>query len=114
MGTMESLPQEFHQVIACNSEHEHIKYADANSLKGQISRTMSLQDFPPITDKAHQARKQCPSRISIICCFFILDAFHYVSANVLNRADLKATSGAFQKHSSAVQADRVQIQPPEG
>lgn len=36
MGTMESLPQEFHQVIACNSEQEHIKDADAKPLKGQI------------------------------------------------------------------------------
>lgn len=62
MGGMESLPQEFHQVIACNSEHEHIKYADANTLKGQINRTMSFQDFHPIIDKTHQARKQCPSR----------------------------------------------------
>lgn len=33
MGTMESLPQEFHQVIACNSEQEHIKDADAKPLK---------------------------------------------------------------------------------
>lgn len=27
---MESLPQEFHQVIACNAKHEHIKDAAAN------------------------------------------------------------------------------------
>lgn len=34
MGTMEPLPQEFHQVIACNAKHEHIKdaAADAKSL----------------------------------------------------------------------------------
>lgn len=31
MGTMESLPQEFHQVIACNAKHEHIKDAAANA-----------------------------------------------------------------------------------
>jgi len=34
MGTMESVLQEFHQVIACNAKHEHIKdaAADAKSL----------------------------------------------------------------------------------
>lgn len=37
MGTMESLPQEFHQAIACNAKHKHIKdaAADTKPLRGQ-------------------------------------------------------------------------------
>lgn len=31
MGTMELLPQEFHQVIACNVKHENIKDAAADT-----------------------------------------------------------------------------------
>lgn len=31
MGTMESVPQEFHRVIACNAKHEHIKDAAADA-----------------------------------------------------------------------------------
>lgn len=53
MGTMESLPQEFHQVIACTSKHEHTKYADANPLKGQTKIPQPLME-------------QCPFKISLL------------------------------------------------
>lgn len=48
MGTMESPPQEFHQVIARNSEHEH-KDADANPLKGQAKIPLPLVEQCPFT-----------------------------------------------------------------
>lgn len=62
MGTMESLPQEFHQVTACNAKHKYIKdaAADAKPLRGQtkISQPLSVitssQESPPNIDKAHQ------------------------------------------------------------
>lgn len=49
---MESPPQEFHQVIACNSEHEH-KDADANHLKGQTKIPQPLME-------------QCPFKTSLL------------------------------------------------
>lgn len=62
MGTMESLPQEFHQAIACNAKHKHIKdaAADTKPLQGQtkmsqpLSVIMSFQESPPNIDKAHE------------------------------------------------------------
>lgn len=45
MGTMESLPQEFHQVIAWNSDY--IKDADAKPLKGQTKIPQPLVEQCP-------------------------------------------------------------------
>lgn len=52
MGTMESPPQEFHQVTACNSEHEN-KNADINPLKGQAKIPQPLME-------------QCPFKTSLL------------------------------------------------
>lgn len=104
MGTMESLPQEFHQELARNAKHNTSKMQlqilnpyRQTKIAQPLSGIMSFQDFSPSIDKAHEEKsiQEClvsDQEISIILSIIyiillILDAFHAVSASVLNRVD---------------------------
>lgn len=79
MGTMESLPQEFHQELARNAKHNTSKMQlqilnpyRQTKIAQPLSGIMSFQDFSPSIDKAHEEKsiQEClvsDQEISIIC-----------------------------------------------